>query len=51
MMTGRSEPDRRDRVMTLLEVDVWPLVPADELGRRLTVEEEAEILGFGPDGV
>ena len=37
--------------MTLLEVDVWPAVPTDELGRRLTEDEEAEILGFGPEGV
>jgi hypothetical protein len=47
-MTGRSEPDRREKVTTLLEVDVWPAVPADELGRRLTVEQEAEVLGLGP---
>jgi hypothetical protein len=46
-MMGRSGTDRREKVMTLLEIDVWPLVPADELGRRLTVEEEAEILSSG----
>jgi antitoxin VapB len=47
----RSGRNRRDRVMTLLELDVWPAVPAGELGRRLTEDEEAEILGFGPEGV
>ncbi len=47
----RSGRDRRDRVMTLLERDVWPAVPTEELGRRLTEDEEAEILGFGPEGV
>ena len=47
----RSGRNRRDQVMKLLEVDVWPSVPAAELGRRLTADEEAEILGFGPEGV
>jgi antitoxin VapB len=47
----RSGRNRRDRVMTLLQLDVWPSVPAGELGRLLTTDEEAEILGFGPEGV
>ena len=33
-----------------LETKVWPLVPPGELGRRMTREEEDEILGYGPDG-
>ena len=47
----RSGRNRRDQVMTLLELDVWPSVPPGELGRPLTEDEEAEILGFGPEGV
>jgi antitoxin VapB len=47
----RSGRNRRDQVMNLLELDVWPSVPPGELGRRLTVDEEADILGFGPEGV
>ena len=42
--------DRPDRVRRFLEREVWPLVPAGEVGRRLTSQEEDEILGFGPDG-
>ena len=47
----RVDPaDREGRVRPYLERDVWPLVPSDELGRRLTPEEEDAILGFGKDG-
>ena len=34
-----------------LREEVWPQIPGDQRGRRLTAEEEAEILGYGPDGV
>ncbi|HEX6371993.1 MAG TPA: type II toxin-antitoxin system VapB family antitoxin [Longimicrobium sp.] len=42
---------RYEDVMAWLEKDVWPRIPADQLGRRLTPEEEADILGYGPKGV
>ena len=42
--------DREGRVRRFLEREVWPLVPADEVGRRLTADEEDAILGFRPDG-
>jgi antitoxin VapB len=42
---------RYEEVMEWLENHVWPRLPADQLGRRLSAEEEAEILGYGPDGV
>ena len=31
--------------------EVWPRIPADQLGRRLSRREEDEILGYGPEGV
>ena len=34
-----------------LEEEVWPKAPPDQLGRRLSREEEDEILGFGPEGM
>jgi antitoxin VapB len=46
-----STGDRRARVLRFLETTVWPTIPKDQLGRRLTREEEDDILGFGPDGV
>jgi antitoxin VapB len=50
-LAHRVDPeDRESRVRRFLEREVWPLVPADQIGRRLTAEEEDAILGFGPDG-
>ena len=50
-LAHRVDPgDREGRVRRLLERDIWPLVPTDEQGRRLTAAEEDAILGFGPDG-
>jgi antitoxin VapB len=43
--------DRTDELMRWLREDVWPQIPADQRGRRLSTEEESEILGYGPDGV
>lgn len=34
-----------------LEREVWPSLTPDERARRLTREEEDEILGYGPEGV
>jgi antitoxin VapB len=47
---GRPE-SRRAAALRFLEHEVWPLVPADQLGRRLTRAEEDAILGYGPEGV
>jgi antitoxin VapB len=43
--------DRKSALMAWLREEVWPQIPAHERGRRLTPEEEAEILGYGPEGV
>ncbi len=50
MRQGRPE-SRRAAALRFLEHEVWPLVPADQLGRRLTRAEEDAILGYGPEGV
>lgn len=42
---------RRASVMRWLREDVWPRIPPDQIGRRLSPAAEAEILGYGPDGV
>jgi antitoxin VapB len=50
-LAHRVDPgDREGRARQFLEREVWPLVPADELGRRLTTGEEDAILGFGSEG-
>jgi antitoxin VapB len=43
--------NRKESLLQYMEREVWPNMPASELGRTLTREEEDEILGFGPDGV
>jgi antitoxin VapB len=40
--------DRQARLRRFLESEVWPAVPEDQLGRRLTREEEDAILGPDP---
>ena len=46
-----SQKDHIARAWEFLEREVWPSLPPEERGRRLTKEEEEEILGYGPDGV
>lgn len=43
--------DRTESARRFLEREVWPTVPADQRGRRLTVAEDDAILGFGTEGV
>ena len=50
-LTDRTPEARRARVLRYLEKRVWPTIPAEERGRRLTRAEEDEILGYGPGGV
>lgn len=50
-LKGPSLRDRRGRIVRFLKQHVWPTVPKDQLGRRLTREEEDAILGYGPGGV
>ena len=45
------DQDRGAALRRFLEREVWPTLPASEIGRRLSREEEAEILGYGSDGV
>lgn len=45
---GSADPGRR--VRAFLEGEVWPQVPKDERGRRLSSQEEDEILGYGGHG-
>ena len=43
--------ERRARLLRLLRDRVWPSIPKDQRGRRLTPDEEDAILGYGRDGV
>lgn len=50
-LKGSASDRRRARVIHFLEKTVWPTLPEGEFGRRLTRDEENDILGIGPDGV
>jgi len=43
--------ERGSSFLRYLKEEVWPKAPAGQLGRRLSREEEDEILGYGPEGV
>jgi antitoxin VapB len=50
-LKGPATAERRARVLRFLETKVWPALPKQQLGRRLTRKEEDEMLGYGPGGV
>jgi hypothetical protein len=47
MQAARQE--RGTAFLYFLEEEVWPQAPSGQLGRRLSREEEDEILGYAPD--
>lgn len=46
-----ADTSRAARLTAFLEREFWPTVPASELGRRLSRDEEETILGYGETGV
>ena len=50
-LMAKPVEERRARLLALLKRKVWPGVPKNQMGRRLTRTEEDEILGYGPGGV
>lgn len=46
-----SAEERFQRLHRFMEDEIWSQLPADQLGKPITKEEQEEILGFGPDGV
>jgi antitoxin VapB len=47
----QSDARRAATILEFLKSEVWPLVPRELRGRRLTRRQEDAILGFGRDGV
>jgi len=43
--------NRAARIRRVLEDEIWPAVPDDVIGRRISREEEERILGFDGTGV
>jgi antitoxin VapB len=40
----------RKSLLAYLEQNIWPLMPAGEMGRVMAPGEEDQILGYGPEG-
>jgi antitoxin VapB len=49
-LKGPPTARRRATTLAFLRTGVWPTIPAEQLGRRLTRQEEDDILGYGPEG-
>lgn len=45
-----SPLSRRDRLEALLRNRIWPEIPAEVCGKRITKEAEEKTLGYGPRG-
>jgi len=39
--------NRQAELKHLLKQEIWPSIPSEQLGKRLTHKEEDEILGYG----
>ncbi len=46
-----GRPAGRQNLRAFLERNVWPMIPAGELGHAPSRQEEDQILGYGPEGV
>lgn len=44
------EVNPAERLLRLLEREIWPTIPASVRGTRLSKAEEEQILGYGPHG-
>jgi len=50
LLVARGGRSRGDRIVDVLERRLWPGLPADVRGRRVSKAEEEAILGIGPEG-
>ncbi len=46
-----ASDDRERRLTRFLTSEVWPRVPENERGKRLSRVAEDALLGYGPEGV
>jgi antitoxin VapB len=46
-----SSHSRKERLEVFLRNHVWPQVPRNVLGRKISKAQEEQILGYGPQGV
>lgn len=51
LLLARDGGTRAERILAILEGQVWPQLPAGIGDSAITPEQEDAILGLGPDGV
>ena len=51
LIVRRGNTARHERLQMLLQNRIWPEIPPELLGRRISKEEREQILGYGPEGV
>jgi antitoxin VapB len=51
LTTPLDQSERKQRILHFLETSVWSSLPDAAPGRRITQDQEDEILGYGPEGV
>jgi antitoxin VapB len=49
-LQAKSVRTRKRNLQAYLERHVWPFIPPERLGKKITKEEVEEILGIGPNG-
>lgn len=51
-LTAEREVEKRgEDFVRFLREEIWPHVPPEIRGKKMTKAEREEILGYGPDGV
>ena len=51
LMAHRLKAGKQERLDVLLRNRIWPQIPAQMRGRRLSKRQREAILGYGPAGV
>ena len=51
LVAQRDAKKRGDEFVRFLREEIWPHIPPEVRGKRITKAEREEILGYGPDGV
>lgn len=46
-----AQKDPRRKLISLLESEVWPVIPKQFKGKRLSHREEDRLLGYGREGI
>jgi antitoxin VapB len=46
-----KERNRKEKMVTFLESEIWPSIPPGMIGKGLSRKEEDRLLGYGREGI